>query len=355
MAFSKKIKEQILVDTARHCCVCHKSKGLKIEVHHIIPQEKGGKDSYENAISLCFDCHADAGHYYAKHPKGIKLSPTELRLHKEKWIEIVRDNKIETPQEAQIELIVDGDNVFYPEFIEKQTTFKDRDEYKKMLKFLKINYKNTLKELKTGHKFFDHQVDKIKSLDDYIDFLNGDFFEKQEDSSSDDKTNIQPIIYSLGIHSSGFGFTKDHTTNQSICTLRLKLKNNGPYVLENFKVYLQFENVREADTINKNKEYLDLINYEYNVFFSDNKNAEFTPHETILVQNDSIDLDPICFLTNHYESIVTLNWKLVARDFNKSGKIELRIIPKIEIREYKKYVCNPESYESQTEFKFKYE
>lgn len=31
--------------------------GLEIEVHHIIPKSKGGKNEYENYIILCRDCH----------------------------------------------------------------------------------------------------------------------------------------------------------------------------------------------------------------------------------------------------------------------------------------------------------
>lgn len=94
MSFSQKIKEEIFVATARHCCVCHRYKGVKIEIHHIITREKGGEDSYENAITLCFDCHCDAGHYNNKHPRGSKFSPSELKKHKENWIKIVQENKI---------------------------------------------------------------------------------------------------------------------------------------------------------------------------------------------------------------------------------------------------------------------
>jgi HNH endonuclease len=94
MGFSKKVKEDILVASARHCCVCHRYKGIKIEIHHILPKEQGGKDTFENAISLCYDCHSDAGHYFSKHPKGTKFSPSELKKHKESWFEIVKNNNI---------------------------------------------------------------------------------------------------------------------------------------------------------------------------------------------------------------------------------------------------------------------
>lgn len=99
MGFSKKIKEQVLVDTARHCCVCHRYKGVKVEVHHITQEALGGDNTYDNAISLCFDCHCDAGHYNPKHPRGTRFSPAELKKAKENWIHLVRGNNIREPTE----------------------------------------------------------------------------------------------------------------------------------------------------------------------------------------------------------------------------------------------------------------
>lgn len=84
MGFPNPIREKALLLSARRCCVCRQFKGLYIEVHHITPQAAGGTDTLENAIALCFDCHASAGHYNSDHPKGTKYSPTELRGHREK-------------------------------------------------------------------------------------------------------------------------------------------------------------------------------------------------------------------------------------------------------------------------------
>lgn len=94
------IKIEILTLSARHCCVCHRYAGLKIEVHHIQPKAKGGADTLENAIALCFDCHTDAGHYNSEHPRGTKFSPKELLKAKENWFEMVKDNKISIPAKS---------------------------------------------------------------------------------------------------------------------------------------------------------------------------------------------------------------------------------------------------------------
>jgi hypothetical protein len=56
-----------------------------MECHHIVPQSKGGDDSYENCIPLCFDCHAEVGHYSDDHPKGTKFSSAEVRGCRDHW------------------------------------------------------------------------------------------------------------------------------------------------------------------------------------------------------------------------------------------------------------------------------
>ncbi|NWF91435.1 MAG: HNH endonuclease [Syntrophaceae bacterium] len=99
MGFSKEIRTKVLIAAARHCCVCHRYKGVKVEVHHIIPEADGGDDSFENAIALCFDCHNDAGHYNNCHPRGSKFSPRELRLARDTWYKIVSEKYIHPPSE----------------------------------------------------------------------------------------------------------------------------------------------------------------------------------------------------------------------------------------------------------------
>ncbi len=94
MSFPATIRERALVASARHCCVCHRYKGIKIEVHHIIPKASGGTNDFDNAIVLCFDCHADAGHYNPEHPRGTKFSPRELRLHRDAWYDIVKNGDV---------------------------------------------------------------------------------------------------------------------------------------------------------------------------------------------------------------------------------------------------------------------
>lgn len=92
MAFSEKVKRDAMVACGRSCCICHKFCGVKMEVHHIIAQYEGGSDEFDNAIPLCFDCHAEVKAYNEKHPKGIKFSPSELKTHRDNWYNSVKQS-----------------------------------------------------------------------------------------------------------------------------------------------------------------------------------------------------------------------------------------------------------------------
>ncbi|MCI9978299.1 HNH endonuclease [Clostridioides difficile] len=85
MGFSNDVKTRALVACKRHCVICEKSKGKKIECHHIIPQYKGGEDTFDNCIPLCFDCHEEIGSYNSSHPKGNKYTSEELKIRRDNF------------------------------------------------------------------------------------------------------------------------------------------------------------------------------------------------------------------------------------------------------------------------------
>lgn len=81
------IKCEVLLKCKRYCCHCERFCGNNIEVHHIKQRCDGGKDTMDNAIPLCFECHAIIGAYSAKHPKGNKYSAKELKRIRDEWYE----------------------------------------------------------------------------------------------------------------------------------------------------------------------------------------------------------------------------------------------------------------------------
>jgi hypothetical protein len=72
--FSDETKNRCLLWCARHCCLCGKDCGVDIEIAHI----ERRKNDQENAIPLCYDCHAKIGHYNHEHPRGNRYKAEEL-------------------------------------------------------------------------------------------------------------------------------------------------------------------------------------------------------------------------------------------------------------------------------------
>lgn len=108
MPFSEAVKIKAMVACGRSCCICHKFCGNNMEVHHIKAHADGGNDTFENAIPLCFDCHAEVRQYDPKHPKGIKFSEKELVLHRDSWYEKIKqkdENNEKVKESKKIEPI----------------------------------------------------------------------------------------------------------------------------------------------------------------------------------------------------------------------------------------------------------
>ncbi len=107
MSFSPEVKTQAMVACGRSCCICHKFRGNNMEVHHIKQRADGGEDTFENAIPLCFDCHAEVGQYNPHHPKGIKFSEKELILHRDNWYDkVLKNEPVSTSETRSIDIEV---------------------------------------------------------------------------------------------------------------------------------------------------------------------------------------------------------------------------------------------------------
>lgn len=87
MAFDPEVKTKLLLWCDRRCCLCRKKCDVFIELHHIIPQADGGTNDEDNAIPLCFECHARVGHYNDDQPKGNKIKASELKARREQVYE----------------------------------------------------------------------------------------------------------------------------------------------------------------------------------------------------------------------------------------------------------------------------
>lgn len=89
--FNRKEVAKLLVECHRRCCVCHRFCGTKIETDHIDQAADSNDHSIENAIPVCFDCHAEIHAYNPRHPKGRRFTKDELKGHKANWLEICKN------------------------------------------------------------------------------------------------------------------------------------------------------------------------------------------------------------------------------------------------------------------------
>jgi hypothetical protein len=81
--FAEKDKIKALLWCGRHCCLCGKFAGVRIEIAHLDETKK----DMDSIIPLCFDCHAAIGHYNPQHPLGQKYKLEELKATRDQFYE----------------------------------------------------------------------------------------------------------------------------------------------------------------------------------------------------------------------------------------------------------------------------
>lgn len=78
MAFSEKVKLEAKRRACFRCVICQEPF---VEIHHILPQAHGGKDTIENAAPLCASCHD----LYGGNPEKRK----QIREMRDHWFELM--------------------------------------------------------------------------------------------------------------------------------------------------------------------------------------------------------------------------------------------------------------------------
>jgi len=77
--FKESDKVKMLLWSGRHCCICRKACGDKIEIAHIDPKAGKHMNDIDNGIPVCHDHHVEIGRYNDKHPLGNKWRIKELK------------------------------------------------------------------------------------------------------------------------------------------------------------------------------------------------------------------------------------------------------------------------------------
>lgn len=180
MGVSKNIKDKVLVATGRCCAICHKFCGQKIELHHIIHESDGGKNTFDNCIPLCFNCHSDMGKIDKKHLRGTQYTPRELCMHRDNWYEQVAN----------------GNNVYNE--IDENIFLEDKKLFERINNAFTQNVKRFLCKEDLSSKFEINTFDSIFQLIDYSYDPNNEFLntllETQRSKLFDDISNFKEYI-----------------------------------------------------------------------------------------------------------------------------------------------------------------
>ncbi len=79
MPFPHSIRWRAIIRDQARCRNCGSTdREAALEVHHIVPENRGGKDILSNAATLCLPCHA-ATHGHVS-TKGTPISDTDIRM-----------------------------------------------------------------------------------------------------------------------------------------------------------------------------------------------------------------------------------------------------------------------------------
>lgn len=180
MGFSTDVSEKVLVDCGRSCAICHKFCGIKLELHHIVQAADGGKDTYENCIPLCFDCHSDVKSYNPHHPKGKKYTESELKEHRDRWYKSVATSPALCSNDDYIEV--------------------DKLVYLKLKKLIKDDVMNYIRNMDFGgwsygiNQFDDLNIFCEKCLDPLLQFIDADL----EKSKMDFRGSLKKMFNTIG-------------------------------------------------------------------------------------------------------------------------------------------------------------
>ncbi len=96
------IATEVLVACGRYCCLCKQFKPTELQVHHIVPREKGGTADLDNLIPLCLLCHS---HVHTQRRFARGFTPHELKQHRDDLYRLVAENKPVSPPTGIVSLM----------------------------------------------------------------------------------------------------------------------------------------------------------------------------------------------------------------------------------------------------------
>jgi hypothetical protein len=175
-----------------------------MELDHIDPKADNGSDTIDNAIPVCFECHAEIHAYNDKHPRGRKYRPEELKKHKEQWLKLCETSAAflaSTPPRTDVgpfQALIDElefnravaatahDNQAIPLF---ETSLFDRCVSEGILSLLNPELKSTLIETYVALKRLNTLIGSITNFP-----ANTDHWAETANAARDALRKAQPVI-----------------------------------------------------------------------------------------------------------------------------------------------------------------
>lgn len=118
--------------------------------------------------------------------------------------------------------------------------------------------------------------------------------------------------------------------NKSACDFYLIIENNGDNVIEDYKLRFHLEGeIISVDTTNKETSFLEPPKKYNTSIDKSSPSGIFKPTNNMLVQNDSVSTDKICFRPSENDQTVLLHWELIARDFKANSQLTIYIHPRV--------------------------
>lgn len=136
MAISKKLRFEVFKRDGFACQYCgRKPPEVTLELDHINPRSRQGKDDTENLLAACFDCNRGKGKIpLEKIPKTLVVN---LGILKEKELQLREYNKFLAKIEKRIQIDIEEINEIYISYFPKWQ-LSDRFKNISLKRFIKL-------------------------------------------------------------------------------------------------------------------------------------------------------------------------------------------------------------------------
>ncbi|MFD1062039.1 hypothetical protein ACFQ1Q_02175 [Winogradskyella litorisediminis] len=237
-----------------------------------------------------------------------------------------------------------------PEFIKNNVTYRLQTEDEKLEE--KTAFQKAYKEFQSENKLsfinrifnFSNKIsDKILTSDKIL--INGVDIKSQEYIESTYPkqklgTNIVPK------------FLNNLIKDEQEFSFKIKIKNDGRSVIDDFKLSFQIEGDFENVQVNPPR-ISELKTYNATTWIND-RFGLFEPSKNFIIQKDtSISKKIIVTPKLAKEGEIKIKWTLLARDFNDEGELKINIKPKYIESQKTMYVLRTEDCKSEIEYNHK--